>query len=269
MRLKDKVAIIIGGGQAPGESATIGNGRATALLFAREGAKVCCVDRRLESAQETADMISKEDGVAMAAAADVTDETAVETAIKACAKEWDRLDILHNNVGISVEGGDTTLDKISTEAFERIFDVNLLGTMLACKHALPIMRGQKSGAIVNISSASAYWTGHPTVLYPASKMAMVSFTRQIAMQNADAGVRANVILPGLMDTPMAVDRRVEVTGRTRDDIADERDSKVPLLNKMGTGWDVAHAALFLASDDAGFITGVELPVDGGSMARVG
>jgi NAD(P)-dependent dehydrogenase (short-subunit alcohol dehydrogenase family) len=258
MRLKDKVAIIIGGGQAPGESATIGNGRATALLFAREGAKVCCVDRRLESAQETADMISKEDGVAMAAAADVTDETAVETAIKACAKEWDRLDILHNNVGISVEGGDTTLDKISTEAFERIFDVNLLGTMLACKHALPIMRAQ-----------SAYWTGHPTVIYPASKMAMVSFTRQIAMQNADAGVRANVILPGLMDTPMAVDRRVEVTGRTRDDIADERDSKVPLLNKMGTGWDVAHAALFLASDDAGFITGVELPVDGGSMARVG
>ena len=269
MRLEAKVAIIIGGGQAPGESAAIGNGRATALLFAREGAKVCCVDRSLESAQETTDMIAREGGTAIAAAAEVTDETAVETAIKSCANEWGRLDILHNNVGISVEGGDTTLDKISTKAFERIFGVNLLGTMLACKHALPIMRDQKSGAIVNISSASAYWTGHPTVLYPASKMAMVSFTRQIAMQNADAGVRANAILPGLMDTPMAVDRRVEVTGRTRDDIASERASKVPLLNKMGTGWDVAHAALFLASDDAGFITGVELPVDGGSMARVG
>ena len=214
-------------------------------------------------------MISNEDGVVMAAAADVTEEATVEDAIKACAKEWGRLDILHNNVGISVEGGDAPLDKVSTEAFERIFDVNLLGTMFACKHALPIMRNQKSGAIVNISSASAYWTVHPTVLYPASKMAMVSFTRQIAMQNAAAGVRANVILPGLMDTPMAVDRRVEVTGRSRDDIANERNSKVPLLNKMGTGWDVAHAALFLASDDAGFITGVELPVDGGSMARVG
>lgn len=269
MRLDGKVAIIIGGGQAPGESAAIGNGRATALLFAREGARVCCVDRHLNSAEETADLIMKEGGTAIATAADVTDESAVAAAVKACADEWGRLDILHNNVGISVEGGDAPLADISTEAFERIFDVNLLGTMLACKYALPYMRAQKSGAIVNISSASAYWTGHPTVLYPASKMAMVSFTRQIAIQNADAGVRANTILPGLMDTPMAVDRRVEATGRTRDDIAGERDSKVPLLNKMGTGWDVAHAALFLASDEAGFITGVELPVDGGSLARVG
>lgn len=269
MRLENKVAIIIGGGQAPGESEAIGNGRATAILMAREGAKVCCVDRNLASAEETAEMVTDAGGSAMAAAADVTDEAAVEAAIKACHTAWGRLDILHNNVGISVEGGDATLDQISTESFERIFDVNLLGTMLSCKHALPIMRAQKSGAIVNISSASAYWTGHPTVLYPASKMAMVSFTRQVAIQNADAGVRANVILPGLMDTPMAVDRRVEVTGRSRDDIASERNSKVPLLHKMGTGWDVAHAALFLASDDAGFITGIELPVDGGSMARVG
>jgi NAD(P)-dependent dehydrogenase (short-subunit alcohol dehydrogenase family) len=182
---------------------------------------------------------------------------------------WSRIDILHNNVGISVEGGDAPLEDVSIDAFERIFDVNLLGTMLACKHVLPIMREQKSGAIVNISSASAYWTGHPTVLYPASKMAMVSFTRQIAIQNADVGVRANTILPGLMNTPMAVYRRVEATGRTRDDIASERDANVPLLNKMGTGWDVANAALFLASDEAGFITGIELPVDGGSLARVG
>ena len=143
------------------------------------------------------------------------------------------------------------------------------GTMLACKHVLPVMRDQRGGAIVNISSASAYWTGHPTVLYPASKMAMVSFTRQTAIQNAAYGIRANVILPGLMDTPMAVDRRVEALGRTREDIAAERDAKVPLLGKMGTGWDVAHAALFLASDDAGFITGIEMPVDGGSLARVG
>ena len=269
MRLENKTAVIIGGGQAPGESAAIGNGRATALLFAREGARVCCVDRHLDSAQETADMITAEGGTAIAAAADVTDEDALEAAVKVCADAWGRLDILHNNVGISVEGGDAPLEAVETAAFERIFDVNLLGTMLACKHALPIMRAQKSGAIVNISSASAYWTGHPTVLYPASKMAMVSFTRQIAIQNADAGVRANPILPGLMDTPMAVDRRGEATGRTRDDIAAERDAKVPLLNKMGTGCDVANAALFLASDEAGFITGIELPVDGGSLARVG
>ncbi|NKB59891.1 MAG: SDR family oxidoreductase [Alphaproteobacteria bacterium] len=269
MRLKDKVAIIIGAGQAPGASEAIGNGRATALLFAREGAKVFCVDRNLDSAQETANLIGKESGEAAATAADVTDEDAIAAAIRGCADTWGRVDILHNNVGISVEGGDAPLADVTTQAFDRIMDVNLLGTMLACKHVLPIMREQNGGTIVNISSASSYWTGHPTVLYPASKMAMVSFTRQIAIQNADRGVRANAILPGLMDTPMAVDRRVEALGRTREDIAAERDAKVPLLGKMGNGWDVAYAALFLASDEARFITGIEMPVDGGSLARVG
>ena len=269
MRLKYKVALVVGSGQAPGVNSVIGNGRATGILFAREGAKVCCVDRHLDSAQNTEEIISKEGGTAFAVQANVLDETSIESAIKTCINEWGRLDILHNNVGISVEGGDASLDQISTESFEQIFDVNLLGTMLACKHALPIMRKQNSGAIINISSASAYWTGHPTVLYPASKMAMISFTRQIAIQNAEAGIRANTILPGLMDTPMAVDRRVELTGRSRADIVAERNAKVPLLNKMGTGWDVANAALFLASDEAQFITGIELPVDGGSLARVG
>ena len=269
MRLENKIAMVIGAGQAPGASEAIGNGRATALVFAREGAKICCVDRHLDSAQETADMIAAQDGEAFAAAADVTDEAAIEAVVSACTGRWGRIDILHNNVGVSVEGGDAPLADVTTKAFDRIMDVNLLGTMLTCKHVLPVMRDQDNGAIVNISSASAYWTGHPTVIYPASKMAMISFTRQIAIQNADRGVRANVILPGLMDTPMAVDRRVEALGRTRDDIAAERDAKVPLLGKMGTGWDVAHAALFLASDEAGFVTGIEMPVDGGSMARVG
>lgn len=269
MRLVNKIALIIGAGQAPGASAAIGNGRATALVFAREGAKICCVDRHLDAAQETADMVTQEGGTAFAIAADVTDEPALKSAIEACTEKWGRIDILHNNVGVSVEGGDAPLKDVTAEAFDRVMDVNLLGTMLTCKHVLPVMREQGSGSIVNISSASAYWTGHPTVIYPASKMAMISFTRQIAIQNADRGVRANVILPGLMDTPMAVDRRVEAMGRTREDIAAERDAKVPLLNKMGTGWDVAHAALFLASDEAGFVTGIEMPVDGGSMARVG
>ncbi len=269
MRLKDKTAVIIGAGQAPGASEAIGNGRATALLFAREGAKIFCVDRNLNTAEETASLVKSEGGEALAATADVTDEDAISAAIKGCADKWGRIDILHNNVGISVEGGDAPLGNVTTKAFERIMDVNLLGTMLTCKHVLPIMRAQRGGAIVNISSASSYWTGHPTVLYPASKMAMISFTRQLAIQNADCGVRANSILPGLMDTPMAVDRRVEALGRTREDIAAERDSRVPLLGKMGTGWDVAHAALFLASDDAKFITGIEMPVDGGSLARVG
>ncbi len=269
MRLKDKIALIIGAGQAPGASKAIGNGRATALLFAREGAKIFCVDRNLDSAQETAELVIQDGGDATAIAADVTDEDAIATAVQSCTEKWARIDILHNNVGISVEGGDAPLADVTTKAFDRIMDVNLLGTMLTCKHVLPVMRAQQGGAIVNISSASSYWTSHPTVLYPASKMAMVSFTRQLAIQNADCGVRANAILPGLMDTPMAVDRRVEALGRTREDIAAERDARVPLLGKMGTGWDVAHAALFLASDDANFITGIEMPVDGGSLARVG
>ena len=269
MRLENKTALIVGAGQAPGKSEAIGNGRATALVFAREGAKVCCLDRYLEMAQETAEMITEQGSEAFAIAADVTDEDAIKNAVTACTNRWKRIDILHNNVGISVEGGDAALEDITLEAFDRIMDVNLLGTMLTCKHVVPVMREQGGGAIVNISSASAYWTGHPTVLYPASKMAMISFTRQVAITNADRGVRANVILPGLMDTPMAVDRRVETLGRSRDDIAAERDARVPLLNKRGTGWDVAHAALFLASEEASFVTGIEMPVDGGSMARVG
>ena len=269
MRLENKIALIVGAGQAPGKSEAIGNGRATALVFAREGAKVCCLDRYLEVAQETAEMINEQGSEAFAIAADVTDEDAIKNAVTACTNRWERIDILHNNVGISVEGGDAALEDITLEAFDRIMDVNLLGTMLTCKHVVPVMREQGGGAIVNISSASAYWTGHPTVLYPASKMAMISFTRQVAITNADRGVRANVILPGLMDTPMAVDRRVETLGRSRDDIAAERDARVPLLNKMGTGWDVAHAALFLASEEASFDTGIEMPVAGGSLARVG
>lgn len=269
MRLNDKSAIIFGAGQAPGASEAIGNGRATALVFAREGARVCCVDRHLDSAEETAAMIADGGGVAMALQADVTDEAAIAAAVTACREAWSRIDVLHNNVGVSIEGGDAALADISRSTFDRIMDVNLLGTMLACKHVVPIMRDQGNGAIVNISSASAYWTGHPTVLYPASKMAMISFTRQLAIQNADRGVRANAILPGLMDTPMAVDRRVEALGRTREAIAAERDARVPLLGGMGNGWDVAHAALFLASDEARFITGIEMPVDGGSLARVG
>ena len=161
------------------------------------------------------------------------------------------------------------MDTVTAEAFGKIMEVNLFGCVLACRHALPIMREQGSGSIINVSSASAYWTSHPTMAYPASKAAMITFTRQVAMQNADRGVRANAILPGLMNTPMAVDRRMELTGRSREDIEAERHAKVPLSNRMGDAWDVANAALFLASEEARFVSGIELPVDGASMARVG
>jgi len=146
--------------------------------------------------------------------------------------------------------------------------VNLRGMVMAVKHALPVMREQKSGVILGISSLAA-WENYPYVAYKASKAAMVTFCQQVAIQNAQYGVRCNVILPGLMDTPMAVDTRARHSGKSRDEVAAMRDARVPLRKKMGTAWDVANAALFLASDEANFITGVQLPVDGGSLVDIG
>ena len=266
MRLQDKVAMVVGAGQTPG--ATMGNGRATAILFAREGARVLAVDRDLASAQETVELIRDAGGEAAALRADVTDEDSLATAVQHCVDRWDRLDVLHNNVGISVAGGDASPTEITSEAFDRILAVNLRGTVLACKHALPVMRAQNAGAIVNISSVAA-WENYPWVAYKASKSAMIAYTQQLAIQNAEFGVRANTILPGLMDTPMAVDTRARAWNRSREEIAADRDARVPLRGKMGTAWDVAQAALFLASEEARFITGVALPVDGGASCRVG
>jgi len=139
---------------------------------------------------------------------------------------------------------------------------------MVCKYTLPVMRKQMGGVIINISSMAA-WSSYPLVAYKTTKAAVIALTQQIAIQNAKYGIRANVILPGLMDTPMAVDTRVEMTGRSREEIVAERNAKVPLRGKMGTAWDVAYAALFLASDEAGFITGAALPVDGGESVKVG
>lgn len=268
MRLQDKIAIIIGAGQGEGSTAAIGNGRATALVFAREGARVLAVDRDLGSAQETVALIAQAGGEAQAYRADVTDEQQIKASIDACVQRWGRVDILHNNVGISVAGGDAAVEEITTEAFDRLVAVNLRGMVYSCKHTIPVMRQQQAGVILNISSMAA-WTVYPWVGYKTTKAAIIAMTEQIAIQNAAYGIRANVILPGLMDTPMAVDTRARTWGQSREAIAAERDAQVPLRHKMGTAWDVAHAALFLASDEANFITGVALPVDGGASVRVG
>ena len=264
MRLKDKVAIVVGAGQSPGEG--VGNGRATALTFAREGARVLCVDYRLESAQETVDLIEQKQGTAAAFKADVTKHADIKAMVADAMGRWGRIDILHNNVGVSLSGGDAELDTITEEALDRCTAINLKSCILACKEVVPIMRRQQSGAIVNISSM-AVLTTYPYVAYKATKAAMVAFTEQLAYQNAQYGVRANVILPGLMNTPMAVDTRAREFNKPRAEIEAMRDSKVPLRRKMGTGWDVANAALFLASDEANFITGVTLPVDGGASVN--
>ena len=265
-RLSGKVAVIIGAGQGPGEG--LGNGRATAIRFAREGARIVAVDRDIESASETAGLAAKEGAECVAFEADVTDEATLGAAIHFAQRRWERVDILHNNVGVSISGGDTPLDDLTEEIFDHVNAINLRGAMMACKYVLPIMREQRSGAIINISSIAA-WADYPLVVYKASKAALIAFTHQVAIQNAAFGVRANVILPGLIDTPMAVDTRAQVTGESRGTIAAQRNARVPLRAKMGTAWDVANAALFLASDEAQFITGVALPVDGGALVRIG
>jgi len=266
MRLDGKIAVIVGAGQGPGEG--LGNGRATALRFAQEGASVLAVDRDLESAEQTAAMVRAEGGQCVAFHADVTQEHTLAAAIRDARQRWGRVDILHNNVGISIAGGDASPLEITEAVFDHMSAVNLRGTIMACKHALPVMREQRSGAIINISSVAA-WVDYPLVAYKATKAAMIAYTQQLAIQNAAFGIRANVILPGLMDTPMAVDTRARTSGRSRAEVAAERDAKVPLRKRMGTAWDVANAALFLASDEANFITGVALPVDGGAMVRIG
>ena len=266
MRLKDKTAIVVGAGQSPGSG--MGNGRATCLRFAQEGAKVMAVDRELAVAEETVRLVKKEGGDGFAHEADVTKEQDMKNMVAAAKKRWGRIDILHYNVGVSLAGGDGPLAEITEAAFDNVIAINLRGAVMACKHAIPVMREQKSGAIIMISSLAAL-ENYPNVAYKASKSAMIAFTKQVAIENAGYGIRANVILPGLMDTPMAVDTRARKTGKSRAEIAAMRDARVPLRRKMGTAWDVANAARFLASDEANFITGVDLLVDGGGALGSG
>jgi NAD(P)-dependent dehydrogenase (short-subunit alcohol dehydrogenase family) len=259
-RVAGKVAMLFGGGQTPGE--TIGNGRATALVLADEGAFVFVVDRDRNSAEETVRMIRERGGKSDTLDADVTSESQVQSAIATAHRQQGRLDILHNNIGASLALGDATATDLASEAFDRIFQVNLRGMWYACKHAIPIMREQGGGSIVNISSM-AVRSPYPYLGYKTTKAAVIAMTENLASANARHNIRVNVILPGLMNTPMAIEPRV-ATGIPREQVIADRDRQVPLGRKMGTGWDIAYAALFLHSDEAKFITGVSLPVDGGA-----
>ena len=265
-RVAGKVAIVVGAGQTPGQ--TVGNGRATALLLAREGATVLAADRDLASAEETAQQIVDEGGEAAAVRTDVTSEADIVAMTAQCRERWGRIDILHNNVGVSIAGGDAPIAEIEADAFARIMAINLQGMVLTCKHAIPVMRDHGGGVITNISSIAAD-INYPYVAYRTSKAGVVTMTEHIAITNAQHGIRANAILPGLMDTPMAIENRVGRGGATREQVIAERNSHVPLRNRMGTAWDVAHAALFLASDEAAFVTGVALAVDGGQRLAAG
>jgi len=264
MRLKDKVAIVVGAGQTPGD--TVGNGRATAILFAREGARVVLVDCDLESALETQAMIEAEGGMCFSVKADVTSEENCKAFVNAAVETYGRIDILHNNVGIG--GADDEILTLTEESWDRIMSVNLKGMFLSSRSVLPVMREQRGGSIINISSIAAICSTS-IVAYKTSKAGVNALTHQIALENAKYNIRANAIMPGLMNTPMAIEGISKARGVPKEDLIRQRDSSVPLGQKMGTAWDVAYAALFLASDEAKFVTGVLLPVDGGQSARIG
>ena len=259
-RLKDRVALVFGAGSVgPGW----GNGKASAVAYARQGARVICVDVSLPAAQETHGIITGEGGVAEAHACDITKEADVAAVVAAVMKSQGRIDILHNNVGHAGMGGppDMTL-----EEWKRELDLNLNGAFLACRHVIPVMQAQKRGVITNISSiASIRWTGYPYPSYYAAKGAVNQFTVGLAVQYAREGIRANAILPGMMDTPL-IYQQIAGQYASPDDMVRARSEATP-MGRMGTGWDIANAAVFLASDEASYISGVCLPVDGAMTAR--
>jgi NAD(P)-dependent dehydrogenase (short-subunit alcohol dehydrogenase family) len=264
-RLAGKVAVVIGAGQSTGE--TIGNGRATAIRFLQEEASVLAVDRNVESAWETLRLAGVGDSEAFEA--DVRRGESLREAIDAAMDRWGRIDILHYNVGVNVSAGDQPLDAITEEAFDVINAINLRGAIMAAKHVEPIMREQRSGVVLNVSSMSAIETSTQLVAYRASKAGMIAFTQQFAIRNAEFGVRANAILPGRIETATTVDARARRRGISREELVDERRALIPLEGHVPTAWDVANAALFLGSDEAGFVTGVSLPVDGGALVKIG
>lgn len=270
-RLKGKTAVVVGAGQQPGE--TIGNGRAMSILFAREGAVVLCVDRDPERAQDTVAMIEAEGGQATAFEADIIEAAQCDAIIAEAVARLGHIDILVNNVGVGGGGGrggkgsDGGAHYADEEAFDRIMDTNLKGMWMTCRAGLKVMREQRFGAIVNISSLAAL-AGHNKIAYEISKAGVNRLTQSIAAANAKYNVRCNAIMPGLMDTPMAVVGNSVARGVPIEEVRAMRNSRVP-MGKMGTAWDTAYAALFLASDEAGFVTGAALPVDGGTSVNFG
>lgn len=261
-RLKDKVVFVTGAGSiGPGW----GNGKAAAVQFAREGAKVFASDINADAVAEVADIIRGEGGTVESIACDAANSASVEAAVNACMDAFGRIDVLHNNVGIIDPGGPEDL----TEAqWDRLMNINVKSMYLTCRFILPIMAEQGGGSIINISSiASTHSLGYSCISYSASKGAVNAFTRDIALNYGRKGIRCNSILPGLMNTPLIhMGNVTDVYGST-EEMVRQRDALIP-LGKMGDAFDVAHAAVFLASDEAKHITGIELVVDGGITLKV-
>jgi NAD(P)-dependent dehydrogenase (short-subunit alcohol dehydrogenase family) len=261
-RLTGKVALVTGAGSVgPGW----GNGRSIALRFAQEGSKIFALDRDLERMAETVQLIEQAGGEVQTMACDVTQSSALEAAVAQCLARFSRIDVLVNNVGGSAAGGPV---EMTEEVWDAQIAHNLKSVFLSCKHVLPVMVAQGSGAIVNIASTSGVrWTGSAQVAYASSKAGVIQFSRVVAVQYAKTGIRVNTVVPGQLYTPM-VDVRLakQRTGGDVSALLAQRQSRIP-LPFMGDGRDTANAALFLASDEARFITGTELMVDGGMSVR--
>jgi NAD(P)-dependent dehydrogenase (short-subunit alcohol dehydrogenase family) len=254
-RLAGKVAIVTGAGsRVPGG---IGNGRATAVLFARQGARVALVDTVPEWVAETKEMIDREGGQAFVIQADVTDPRVCQDVVQQTVDTYQRLDILVNNVGISGPKG--TALEADPDEWDRGMTVNVKSMMLMAKFAIPEMIKSGGGAIVNLGSVAGLMSGNPNLMYTASKGAVVQMTRAMAAHHAGQGIRVNCVCPGMVYTPMVY------AGGMRDEQRQARRMR-SLLQTEGTGWDIGYAILFLASDEARWITGVVLPVDAGATA---
>ncbi len=261
-RLAGKIALITGAGSVgPGW----GNGRAMAVRFAQEGAKVFGVDSQAQRMQETAQLIQEAGGIFASASCDVTDSAAVARMVAQCIAQFGRIDVLVNNVGGSAKGGPV---EMSEEVWDEQVDHNLKSVFLTCKHVLPQMLVQGAGAIVNISSTSGIrWTGSAQVAYAATKAGVIQLSRVLAVQYAKQGIRVNTVVPGQLHTPMVEARLAgQRVGGDVQALLAQRQSRIP-LPFMGDGRDTANAALFLASDEARFVTGTEIVVDGGMSAR--
>ncbi len=260
-RLKGKTAIVFGAGSSgPGW----GNGKAAAVAYAREGARVACIDLIQEAADETAAIITNEGYEAIAVAADVADTGSIDSAVARVLERFGGIDILHNNVGVTHMGGPVEL---SEEQFNAALNLNIGPVYRTAKAVIPHMLRRGGGAIVNISSLAAIrWTGYPYFAYYATKAAVNQATVALAMQYARQGIRANCIMPGLIDTPL-IYKQISGQYASKEEMVAARNAAVP-VGRMGTAWDIANAAVFLASDDAQFITGVCLPVDGGQSCAV-
>ncbi|WP_370678964.1 SDR family NAD(P)-dependent oxidoreductase [Comamonas sp. GB3 AK4-5] len=260
LKLTDKVALVMGCGSV---AQGWGNGRAMAVLMARQGAKIFGTDLNLANAEDTRQIIEAEGHSATIMQCDSTRAEAVEQAVKACMALHGRIDILVNNVGLSQPGGPVDMSEATWDAQ---FEINLKGAFLACKHVLPIMRQQGTGSVINVSSvAGMRYVGKPQVAYAAAKAALIQFTKTTAVIHAAEGIRLNCVVPGLMQTPLLDNLVQKYAQGDSEGFLARRNNQVP-MKYMGSAWDTAHAALFLAADESRYVTGTEIVVDGGLIA---